>query len=131
MSEPATPWGALPYYQIHFVVMGDVKLFGERLVARTRKKTSGVIHKKITDVWWEGGSIADRLNSDTNLKALLKEVLLDEGDIYVDPVEYCVRIYGSWKPEYNVQISKKALEVYNAIAGHVKQFISELTLTNV
>lgn len=129
MSEPTTPWGALPYCQMHFVVLGNAREYVEHLVARTRKKTKGVIHKTITDVWWEGGIIADQLNRDVPLNSLLKEVLLEEGEIYIDPVENCVRIHGEWKFEYELEMSKKALEAYNTIAAHVKKFMTEVTIS--
>lgn len=128
MSELTIPWGALPYYRMHFVVLARAKPFAESLIAQTRKKTKGVIHKEIIDVWWEGGRMAEELNRDDNLKTLLKEVLLEEDEIYVDPTENCIRVYGGWKGEQKVEISKKTLEAYNIIAGHVKKLISELAV---
>ena len=130
MSEITTPWGALTYYQMHFVVLGNGELFAEQLMARTRKRTEGIMHKKIMDVWWEGRAIADQLNRDADLKLLLKEVLLEEGEIYVDPTENCIRIHSGWKAEHRVEISKNALQAYNIIAGHVKKFISELRISH-
>ncbi|MGH9876391.1 MAG: hypothetical protein ACRD5H_02030 [Nitrososphaerales archaeon] len=126
MSEFIPPYGALPYYQTHFIVAGNGRLFEDRLIARTRKKTKGVIRKEVVDLRWEGGRIAERLNSDSNLKSLLTTVLLEEGDIYIDPTENGIRIYGSWKPEYKVEMSKQALEAYDIVAGHVKRYVSEL-----
>lgn len=129
MSELTTPWGALPYYQMHYIVLGNGKRFAEQLVARTRKRTKGFVHKEIVDVWWEGGNIVNVLNQDMELKTLLKKVLLEEGEIYIDPTENCIRIYSGWKPERKVQISKDALQAYNIIAAHVKKFMSELTIS--
>ncbi|MGH9923041.1 MAG: hypothetical protein ACRD38_09840 [Nitrososphaerales archaeon] len=126
MSEFIPPYGALPYYQTHFIVAGNGRLFEDRLIARTRKKTKGVIRKEVVDLRWEGGRIAERLNSDSNLKSLLTTVLLEEGDIYIDPTENGIRIYSSWKPEYKVEMSKQALEAYDIVAGHVKRYVSEL-----
>lgn len=131
MSETTIPWGALPYYQLHFIVSGNGELFAEKLMARTRKKTEGVIHKKIIDVWWEGGTITDRLNQDTELKSLLKEVLLEEEEIFIDPTENCIRIHSGWKAEHKVELSKSTIQAYDIIAGHVKKFMSELTVPNV
>ena len=128
MSELTIPWGALPYYRMHFVVLAKAKPFAESLIAQTRKKTKGVIHKEIIDAWWEGGRMAEVLNHDNNLKALLKEVLLEEDKIYIDPTANCVRVYGGWKGEQTVEISKKTLEAYNIIAGHVKNLMSELAV---
>ncbi|MEM2760001.1 MAG: hypothetical protein QXU32_04265 [Nitrososphaerales archaeon] len=126
MPELPIPWGALPYYQMHFIVLGDARPIAERLIARTRKRAKGTIRKQIVDVWWEGGDIANTLNQDKELRLLLKEVLLEEGEIRIDPTEGAVRIYGEWKHEDKVQISKKALEAYDAIAGHVRKLMTEL-----
>ena len=126
MSEFIPAYGALPYVQTHFVVAGNGRIFEDRLIARTRKKTKGVIRKEVVDLSWEGGQIADRLNGDSNLKSLLTTVLLEEGDIRIDPTENGIRIYGDWKPEYKIEMSKQALEAYNVIAGHVKSYLSEL-----
>jgi hypothetical protein len=130
MSELTTPWGALPYYQMHYIVLGNGKLFAEQLVARTRKRTKGFVRKEILDVWWEGGNIVNVLNQDTELESLLKKVLLEEGEIYIDPTENCIRIYSGWKPERKIEISRDALQAYNMIAGHVKKFMSELTVSS-
>lgn len=126
MSEFIPPYGALPYLQTHFVVAGNGRIFEDRLIARTRKKTKGVIRKEVVDLSWEGGQIADRLNGDSNLKSLLTTVLLEEGNIHIDPTENGIRIYGDWKPEYKIEMSKQSLEAYNIIAGHVKSYLSEL-----
>lgn len=127
MSEFIPPYGALPYYQMHFVVAGNGRIFEDRFIARTMKKTKGIIRKQVTDLRWEGGQIADRLNNDSNLTSLLTMVLLEEGTIYIDPTENGIRIYSDWKSEHKVEISKQALEAYNIIAGHVKNYLLELT----
>jgi hypothetical protein len=127
VSEFIPPYGALPYYQTHFIVAGNGRVFEDRLIVRTRKKTKGVIHKQVIDLWWEGGQIADKLNGDANLKSLLKTVLLEEGNIYIDPTENGIRVYSDWKPEYKVEMSRQALEAYNIIAGHLKSYLAELT----
>ncbi|MFQ5920960.1 MAG: hypothetical protein ACE5JV_02970 [Nitrososphaerales archaeon] len=123
-SEYVEPYSAIPYYQFHFVVSTNGRNPGDRVVARTRKKTKGVIHKQVTDVWWEGGPIAKELNGDSQLRSLLTTVLLEENDIYIDPAESGVRIYGDWKPEHKVKISKEAVEAFDIIAGHVKRYIA-------
>ncbi|MEM2048861.1 MAG: hypothetical protein QXY85_03570 [Candidatus Nitrosocaldus sp.] len=131
MMEDNSPnihtYGALPFYQIHFVVKGNGKMFEELLLARTRKRVKGVIKKSVEDVWWEGGKIAERLNSDSRLKHLLLSVLKDDDDIFIDPVENAVRIYTRFKMESDLtrHLSKEAIEAYNIIAGHVKSIMKE------
>ncbi|MEM0030397.1 MAG: hypothetical protein QW572_08395 [Candidatus Nitrosocaldus sp.] len=119
-------YGALPFYQIHFIVKGDGKMFEELLLARTRKKVRGLINKSVEDVWWEGGKITERLNNDARLKQLLLTILKDD-DIFIDPVENAVRIYTRFKIEGEVirYLSKEAIEAYNIIAGHVRSIMKE------
>lgn len=123
MSEFIPPYGALPYYQTHFVVYGNGRAIENRIMARTRKVTRGVIHKQVVNMHWEGGEIADKLNADATLKSLLKTVLLEEGEIRIDPTENGVRIYGEWKPEYKIEMSREALEAFDMIAGYVKSYL--------
>ena len=126
MSEPVPTYGALPYYQFHFVVSGGRGIPAERLLARTRKRVRGVIHRRITELYWEGSELAGRLNADSELKSLLTTVLLEEDDIHVDPAGSNVRIYSNWRPEYKAEMSREALEAYDRIAGHVRQYIAEV-----
>lgn len=120
-------YGALPYYQIHFVVKGNGKMFEELLLARTRKRVRGLVSKRVEDVWWEGGKIAERLNTDSRLKQLLLTVLKHDDDIFIDPVENAVRIYTRFKIESEVMryLTKDAIEAYNIIAGHIKGIMRE------
>ncbi len=118
-------YGILPFYQIHFIIKSDGKMYGELLLARTRKKVTGVINKRVEDVWWEGGKIVDRLNNDPRLKELLLHVIKDEGDIFIDPTDNAIRIYSRFKGEHELKLSKEVIEIFNLIAGHVKHMIKE------
>jgi|GEM_PF-172850 len=125
VSSNIHSYGVLPLYQIHFIIKSNGKTYGELLLARTKKKVTGVVNRRIEDVWWEGGKIADRLNNDTRLKELLMHVLKDEGDIFIDPTDNAIRIYSRFKVEHELNLSKEAIEVFNIIAGYVKQVIKE------
>ncbi len=87
-----------------------------------------IVQKEVVDVQWEGGEIANRLNADSNLKSLLAMVLLEECEIRIDPQPNIIRIYGRWKPEYKVEMSKEILETCDVIAGYVKRYLAELAV---
>ncbi len=125
MSDSIHTYGTLPFYQLHFIVKGNGRMYGELLLARTRKRVTGVVSKRVEDVWWEGGKIADRLNSDTRLKELLLHVIKDEGDIFIDPTDDVIRIYSRFKGEHELRLSKEAIEAFNIIALHIKNLIKE------
>ena len=54
--------------------------------------------QKITDVKWEGGGrLANILEADVELKEILRQILYEEGELKIDPLEDHIRIYGKWR----------------------------------
>ena len=122
MQDPnPLPWGAQDRFQAHFIVQKDI---GEKLLnltARTRLQTTGYFgSKKITDVTWEGGQLADELNTDSSLNKMIAKQSLNDAIIFVDPTDNGVRIYGKWKNSYDFGITKELFAIYNKIAGYIK-----------
>ncbi len=115
------PYGTLGYYQIHYIVETGAA-DTEHLIAKCEPITKGHFsEKRVAAVRWTGyESFAHRLQNDLRLTELLKEVLLHEGEIRVDPLEGHVRIYGRWNHEENLQASSAMVEVADVIAGHIK-----------
>ena len=109
MQDPnPLPWGAQDRFQAHFIVQKDI---GEKLLnltARTRLQTTGYFgSKKITGVTWEGGQLADELNTDSSLNKMIAKQSLNDAIIFVDPTDNGVRIYGKWKNSYDFGITKE------------------------
>ena len=123
MQDPnPLPWGAQDRFQAHFIVQKDI---GEKLLnltARTRLQTTGHFgSKKITGVIWEGGKLADELNTDSSLNTMIAKQSLNDAIIFVDPTDNGVRIYGKWKNSYDFSITKELFDIYNNIAGYIKK----------
>ena len=123
MQDPnPLPWGAQDRFQAHFIVQKDI---GEKLLnltARTRLQTTGHFgSKKITEVTWEGGQLADELNTDSSLNEMIAKQSLNDAIIFVDPTDNGVRIYGKWKNSYEFSITKELFDIYNNIAGYIKK----------
>ena len=123
MQDPnPLPWGAQDRFQAHFIVQKDI---GEKLLnltARTRLQTTGYFgSKKITGVTWEGGQLADELNTDSSLNKMIAKQSLNDAIIFVDPTDNRVRIYGKWKNSYDFGITKELFTIYNNIAGYIKK----------
>lgn len=116
------PYGALQYYQIHFIVMVQSEE-NEKMLARCEPITKGSFgRKRVIAVRWTGvGKFAERLQSDGSLTEMLKEVMLEEGQIRVDPQDDHIRIYGNWKHEVKFSFSQTMLEVADRIAMHIKE----------
>ena len=123
MQDPnPLPWGAQDRFQAHFIVQKDI---GEKLLnltARTRLQTTGYFgSKKITGVTWEGGQLADELNTDSSLNKMIAKQSLNDATIFVDPTDNGVRIYGKWKNSYDFGITKELFAIYNKIGGYIKK----------
>jgi|TARA_B100000959_G_C14759885_1_gene532850 hypothetical protein len=116
-----TPWGTQDRYQAHYIVR--VKNIENALDYTARSKLSTTGHfgsKKITDVNWNGGKISNVLDSDTTLKELILQQSPNDAIISIEPTNEGVRIYGKWKNGFELGISKELFEIYDKIAGHIK-----------
>jgi len=123
MQDPnPLPWGAQDRFQAHFIVQQDS---GEKVIdftARTRLKTTGHFgSKKIIDVTWEGGKLAEDLNADSSLNEMIANQSVNDATIFVDPTDNGIRIYGKWKNSFDFGITKELFEIYNNIAGYIKK----------
>jgi hypothetical protein len=127
MQDPnPLPWGAQDRFQAHFVVQqdigNDVESWRLRRVARTRLRTTGHFgSKKIIAVTWEGGKLAEDLNTDSSLNEAIANQSVNDATIFVDPTDNGIRIYGKWKNSYEFSITKELFDIYNNIAGHIKK----------
>ena len=122
MQDPnPTPWGTQDRYQAHYIVR--VKNIENALDYTARSKLSTTGHfgsKKIIDVNWNGGKISNVLDSDTTLKELILQQSPNDAIISIEPTNEGVRIYGKWKNGFELGISKELFEIYDKIAGHIK-----------
>ena len=123
MQDPnPLPWGAQDRFQAHFIVRKQT-VDSVELTARTILQTSGHFgSKKINTVQWQGGKIADTLNSDSVLNELIAQQSVDDATITIDPTSKGVRIYGKWKSSFEFNVSKAQFEIFDKIAGHIKSF---------
>jgi hypothetical protein len=123
MQDPnPLPWGAQDRFQAHFIVQQHP---GEKVIkftARTRLKTTGHFgSKKLIGVTWEGGKLAEELNTDSSLNEMITKQSINDATIFVDPTDNGIRIYGKWKSSYDFGITKELFEIYNKIAGYIKK----------
>jgi hypothetical protein len=126
-TEPSqVPYGALDYYQVHYIVETKNHAYDPSLfLARCHPITKGHLSKKrIVGTKWEGDRLADILGADLELEAIIKQILYEEGEIRVDPLEDHIRIYGKWRNEDQLKFSPKMFEAANRIAGHIKKFLN-------
>ena len=123
MQDPnPLPWGAQDRFQAHFIVQKDS---GDNVIdftARTRLKTTGYFgSKKITEVTWEGGELAENLNADSSLNELIAKQSVNDATIFVDPTDNGIRVYGKWKNSHDFGVTKELFEIYDKIAGYIKK----------
>jgi hypothetical protein len=116
------PWGAQDRFQAHFIVNTNKNTTELDFLARTRLETKGhFASKKAIGVKWEGGHLADVLNSDDELKNMITKLPYDDAQTYVEPTRDCIRIYGKWKSDYDFVITKELFAMYDRIASHIKR----------
>jgi hypothetical protein len=116
------PYGALPYYQIHYLIEPVKITSPSAYMAKCRAKTKGHNEeKRITEIEWVGGRLAERLTSDKELTELLKPLMLNEGEISIDPQKDRVRVYTKWKREDKLEFDPEFFQVVERIARTIKK----------
>ena len=118
-------YGALDYFQMHFIVMGSVSNPSD-LIAKCKASTSGHFSKKhVVRINWEGGKIAEIVSNDQQLDSFLRNVMLEEGEIYIDPLEDHVRVYGKWQHQQELRLYEELVQTMDRICYHVKAFVNK------
>ncbi len=119
------PYGALPYFQIHYLVEPVNVSNPSSYMAKCRAKTKGHLEeKRITEIEWVGGRLAERLVADKELTEMLKPLMLKEGEISIDPQKDRVRVYTKWKREDKLQFDPEFFQVVERIARTIKKLES-------
>jgi len=119
------PYGALPYFQIHYLVEPVNVSTQSSYMAKCRAKTKGHSEeKRITEIGWVGGRLAERLAADKELTEMLKPLMLKEGEISIDPQKDRVRVYTKWKREDKLQFDPEFFQVVERIARTIKKLES-------
>ena len=124
MQDPnPMPWGALDRFQAHFIVRKDVGTQVGNYIAKTKLTTKGHFGAKtIVKVEWNGsGSLSSKLNEDTELNEMIAKQSVKDATIYVEPTDGAVRIQSKWANHIAFGITKELFEIYDRIAGHIKQ----------
>jgi len=123
MQDPnPLPWGAQDRFQAHFIVKKDAGSNDILYIAKTKLTTSGHFgSKKLIGVTWEGGKLAEELNTDSSLNEMITKQSINDATIFVDPTDNGIRIYGKWKNSLDFGITKELFEIYNKIAGYIKK----------
>lgn len=123
MAQDLNPvsWGAQDRFQAHFVVKAHHEMTDENFLARSTPKTKGhFASKRVVGAKWLGGALADALNADAELGAMMTKLSYKDARIYVEPTKGGIRIHGAWKDSYEFSMTKDLFAVYDRIAGHIK-----------
>lgn len=119
------PYGALPYFQIHYLIEPLKISNPSSYMAKCRAKTEGHFgDKKVIDIEWIGGRLAEKLGSDKELTGMLKPFMIKEGEISIDPQKDRVRVYTKWKREDKLEFDPQFFQVVERIAGAIKKLES-------
>ncbi|MBI2127993.1 MAG: hypothetical protein HYU00_02935, partial [Nitrosarchaeum sp.] len=111
----------LDRYQAHFIVRKQTD-HGVNYVATTKLTTKGYFSSKtILKVEWDGsGNLAKKLNEDSTLNEMIAKQSVPDATIYIEPTDGAIRIRNKWKNHLEFGITKELFEIYDRIAGHIK-----------
>ena len=121
--DPAPlPYGGLQYYQVHYIIEAEDQ-DNHNLLARCEPLTKGRFgNKQVIGVKWTGaGRFAEELQEDQKLTEMLKEVLLKEGEVRIDPQDDHIRIYAKWIHEDRLGFNETMFEIADRIGMHIRQ----------
>ena len=124
MTQDLNPvsWGAQDRFQAHFIVKTLHDMSDENILARTKLETEGYFaSKRVSGVQWIGGTLAEALDSDSELKNMITKLSYEDAQIIVEPTKGAIRIYGKWKDSHNFTMTKELFAVYDRIASHIKR----------
>ena len=122
IQDNSIPWGAQDRFQAHFIVKTHHDISEENFLARPKLQTKGYFaSKKVTGIQWIGGTLADILNCDNELKTMMIKLSYNDAHINVEPTKGGIRIYGIWRDSYNFVMTKELFAVYDRIAFHIKR----------
>lgn len=128
MVDPSPlPYGTLDYYQVHYIVeTGDADT--QQFIAKCEPITKGHFSdKRVVAVKWTGTSdFVEKLKADEHLTGLLKQVLLREKEVRIDPLDGHVRIYGRWNGDENLRTNLQMVEIADIIAKNIKSCVNPL-----
>jgi len=116
-------------YRFNYVVQAEIDGLENKLKAEAKPIKKGFLSKEVVGLKWEGGSLAQLLNVDSNLRDILLREGLFETEIRPDKKNRCVRVR---QKQFH---SKTALafptlevfEIYGKIAEHIRNFTSDLS----
>ena len=91
-------------------------------MAKCRPKTQGHFgNKRLIDIQWIGGRLAQTLASDKELTEMLKPFMIEEGEISIDPQKDRVRVYSKCKREDKLEFDPQFFHVVERIAKTIKK----------
>jgi hypothetical protein len=125
------PYGALPYYQVHYIVRSleieDPGLFMARCVPELGHSLR---NKEVAGLRWVGGRLADILRSDKDLSDMLQPLMREQGEISIDPQKDRVRIYAKWKREDKLKFDLKFYKAVERMALTVRELAKKYSLNS-
>jgi hypothetical protein len=125
------PYGALPYYQVHYIIrslnIDDPALFMARCVPVSK---GHLTKKNVVALRWIGGRLAELLRSDKDLSEMLGPLMQEEAEISIDPQKDRVRIYTKWKREDKLRFELKFFQVVERMATTIRELAKKYSLSD-
>ncbi len=113
---------ALDGVNVNYILYGDIKGKKQLLEARLKVKRKGWMPRKVVEMKWGGGALAEKLNADSTINELLWQSLgkLSARDIRVRPDERRGKISIYVRDDRHVLYGKlPPFQMYEKIAEHI------------
>jgi hypothetical protein len=107
---------------VDYILHGDIKGKKKLLQAELKVKRTGLVHRKVVEMHWEGDTLADRLNNDAAVTELLRQSLgqLSARDIEVKLDEDAGAAIIHVRDDRQVLAQKlPPFQMYEKIAEHI------------
>ncbi len=123
-DSPKTKNIALTNVNFNYIIKGFGRLNENNLKAQVKMKTEGFLSKRVLDMHWEGGRLADQLNSDINLKDMIMGLRFLPLKVEPDPKNNCIRVINekgiriimrSWDDEQTRVEELPQIEILNVL----------------
>ena len=110
-------------YRYNYLVQAKIDGLENKLKVEAKPIKKGFLSKEVVGLKWEGGSLAQLLNADSDLKTKLLQEGLVEIEIRPDKKNQCIRI--RQKPFHSKTMlalpTRDAFEIYDRIAQRIRR----------
>lgn len=121
ISAPKGKSSTYTYYLYHYGIKANAEGIENKLNSEAKPIQKGFFSREIVDYKWEGGELAQLLNSDINLKNTLIKEQIDR--LWTGPSKNLQYVWITRRGERKEFPTRETFEAYNRIMQHIQNII--------